>query len=238
MFCDDMPSARQKKRKVRKGSDKYLLAMDRKLDMVMKQRRDLGYEDLAVPYQKGWKRSFALRDDVRKSTRAAFFEGILEKINTVQYSMRKDFKKKRRSRGRSGYIAQPQELRALYPSYFQRMKFTEEELSWFHPEEYWCTHCRLWRTRYVFREPWRFVLKTEPNMITQRKRLDEELERQLHELRTIVEFYPARTRLYKLHGYKSRHWFLDYHDDNNPFTNRQKQLVVQELFDVEYIPVS
>ena len=234
MLCDYMPTARQKKQKIRKGADKYLLSIDRKYDMVLKQIIDLGYEDLVVPYQKGWKRSFVLHDNVRENKQAAFFEGILEKINTVQYSMRKDFKMKRRGRGRWGYIDQPQELETLYSYDFKQMKFTEEEIPWFHPEEYW--YNRLWYTRYVFSEPWRFVLKTEPNMITKRKRLNEELERQLHELSTIVDFYPARARLCKIQGYSYRGWGLDYQDDNNPFKNRQKQLVVQELFDMEYIP--
>ncbi len=240
MLFDNLPTARQKKRKTRKDFDKRLLAVDREYSKVWQQIRNLGYEDLEIPYQRGWKRTFVLRDDVRQSTRAAFFEGILEKINTEQYSSRKDFKKKRRRRGKSGYVVRPQELQKPGLYEFQRMRLTEEETRWFQEEEYWCPRSKCWRIQYVFREPWRFVLKTGPNMITQRRKHDWELECRKAELERILDAYPARSRLDWLHGrgykwYKAWGYREDVRLSGNPFKNKQKEQVVRELFEIENI---
>ncbi|MDR2848243.1 MAG: hypothetical protein LBV39_03965 [Bacteroidales bacterium] len=231
MLFFNLPSARQKKRKVRKDLDKRLLAQERELQKVHRLIRNLGYEDLAVPYQQGWKRHFVLRDDVAQSARASFFAEILAKINVVQFSSRKDFKKKRRRRGRSGYIVREQYLQTPALRAFQEMKFTEEEVGWFQEETYFCPFGKCQRIRYVFREPWRFVLKTEPNMITKRHRIDLNLERRKQELDYIYR-YPTRARLDWLSG---RTWYSWYYREDprlpeNPFKNKSFNQVIEELF--------
>ncbi|MDR2038567.1 MAG: hypothetical protein LBQ60_11655 [Bacteroidales bacterium] len=240
MLFDNLPTARQKKRKIRKDFDKRLLALEREYRNVCRLIRDLGYEELAVPYQCGWKRSFVLRDEEKQSTRADFFGNILEKINSVQFSTRKDFKKKRRRRGKSGYVVRPQELKKLSLWEFQKMQFTGEEASWFMEEEYWCPHGKCWRTQYIFREQWRFVLKTEPNMITRKRKLDRELEQRQSELDRLLGSYPAKPRLDWLRGYgykwyKAWGYMEDVRLSENPFKNKQKEQVVWELFEIDRV---
>ncbi|MDR3094736.1 MAG: hypothetical protein LBU62_08880 [Bacteroidales bacterium] len=220
----NLQSARQKKRKVREDRDKHLLAQKREMQQVCRLIWNLGYEDLAVPYQRGWKRSFVLRDDVAQSALAAFFAGILAKINVQQYSSRKDFKKKRRRRGKSGYIVREQHLRTLEWWEFQKMNFTEEEVAWFQEEEYFVRKHQ--QIRYVFREPWRFVLKTEPNMVTKHRRIDMNLERRKQELDCIY-CYPARARLDWLSG-GSYKWKMKQFPEN-PFKNKSFNQVIGEF---------
>src|SRR5438309_7971971 len=89
-------TARHKKRMQHEDRDKQLLALDREEDELYKQQRNLGWIELHPPVVRGWKRYFVLREDVAKAKQAAFFESILSKINTTEYSYRKDFKVKKR----------------------------------------------------------------------------------------------------------------------------------------------
>jgi hypothetical protein len=45
----------------------------------------MGYVPLEPPVQRGWKRTFVLRADVASSAKAVFYQGILDKINRVDY---------------------------------------------------------------------------------------------------------------------------------------------------------
>lgn len=103
-------TARQKKRLLIKDRDKKLLAIEREFKIIRQAKDDLDYTPIYPPIQKGWKRSFVLRHDVAISKDAAFFENILERINTVQYSHRSDFKKKRRWKGKKIHVEREQRL--------------------------------------------------------------------------------------------------------------------------------
>src|SRR5689334_8102577 len=102
-------SPRQRKRAQRKNYEKSLMRLYRGYDALRSQLHRLGYERLDPPVQRGWKRSFVLRDHpLQRITHSpkreeAFFQNILEKINTTQYSSKRDFKVKRRRRGRKVY---------------------------------------------------------------------------------------------------------------------------------------
>ena len=79
---------------------KRLIQIHSEEEGLYKQKYSLGWEPLVPPVQKGWKRIFVLRQDVARSRYADFYSGILAKINTVQWSPRKDFTKKKRAFGR------------------------------------------------------------------------------------------------------------------------------------------
>jgi len=55
---------------------------------------------LEEPYQRGWKRSFILREDVARCHAAEFYAILLAKINTETYSTNKGFTHKKRRRGK------------------------------------------------------------------------------------------------------------------------------------------
>ena len=89
-------SFRRRKRLKKEAFDKKLIVLRKELLAIRRRDRELGYEELSPPVQRGWKRVFVLRDELTRGKDAKFLEGILEKINTTKYSWRKDFKKKRR----------------------------------------------------------------------------------------------------------------------------------------------
>lgn len=164
-------TARQKKRMQYEDFDKQLLKLYREERALYQQERDLGWEPLLPPVQKGWKRFFVLRDDVARSKQAEFYENILQKINTTLLSYRKDFMKKKRKFGRKIYVVKEQYLYRPYDWEFSRMGFTAAEMQLFDMVHNYDKGGRLY-TRYVFRQPWRFVLRVKPHMIDKVRKIE------------------------------------------------------------------
>ena len=65
-------SARRKKRLVKKDVDKQLIRLDKLRHSLTDQIRNLPPIILEKPYQRGWKRLFVLRDDIKRSDKADF----------------------------------------------------------------------------------------------------------------------------------------------------------------------
>jgi hypothetical protein len=206
MLCYRLRTARQKKRMQYEDFDKQLIQLDKEENKLYKQQRNLGWEPLNPPVQKGWIRHFILREDVARGKHAIFFDNILKKINTYEYSWKKDFKKKKRKRGRKIYVVKPQYLLRAYDYQFTKMEFNDNEKQFF--REIWELDCRKQPVkRYEFTEPWRFVLKIRINMIDKVRIKDIELESRLNEIDDYFKKNCLRRRLINLlHGNNRWNW--------------------------------
>src|SRR6185312_9460978 len=89
-----LKSVRRKRRLRKLSFEKRLLALNKEERQLHNKMRNLGYEPLVPPIQKGWKRIFVLTREVAKSERAEFFEELLKIVNSVQYSDTRQFKRK------------------------------------------------------------------------------------------------------------------------------------------------
>ena len=190
-------TVRQKKRMQYEDFDKKLIRLAKEEHALISKQRNLGWEPLIPPVQKGWKRCFVLREDVARSKYAEFFENILVKINTYDWHYRRDFRVRKRRYGNNKYGVKGQNLLRPYGFEFQRLGFTELEKQFFH--EVWETSYKgqLYK-RYVFNEPWRFVLRVRPNMINKVRKLDVVIEKRLQEVEQYLEWNGYRGRLEKL----------------------------------------
>lgn len=94
VFENNLPSERWKIRRIRTAHDKKLLRTEKEYNRVCRLIWNLGYEDLNPPIQRGYKRLFVLTEETRYSKRADFYQGIVDKINTVWYSPCKVFKER------------------------------------------------------------------------------------------------------------------------------------------------
>jgi hypothetical protein len=72
--------------------ERQLRRIDYERNRLWFVERNLGWEPIMEPYQRGWERTFVLRSDVARSPRASFYEAMLKKINTVEYCHRKDLR--------------------------------------------------------------------------------------------------------------------------------------------------
>ncbi len=102
---------------------------------------------------------------------AGFFLGLLEKVNTTTYSHRKDFRYKRRRNGKRVDVERIQKVKTFWTCEFKKLHLTEKEKPYFKLDWYVSDRGHLIPI-YVFTEPWRFVLKVKPNMITKVKVID------------------------------------------------------------------
>ncbi|MDO4229536.1 MAG: hypothetical protein Q4C98_06970 [Capnocytophaga sp.] len=178
-------SLRTKKRLAKEDFEKFIREQEKIWQKLWKQRREIPLVPLPEPYQKGFVRSFRLRDDVARSPLAGFFEEILEKINTFQYSDNRKFQKKKRRRGKKIYVPREQKLLKIpdwqFPEY-KKLKFSEKEQAYFVKTEEYNPHTKKYEVFYEFRDAWRFVLRVKPYMITHYKPLDTDLEREIARL--------------------------------------------------------
>jgi hypothetical protein len=215
-------SARQRKRAQYEDSDKKLIKLHHEQIAIWKKLRNLGWVELNPPIQRGFNRSFFLREDLIRNTMAPLFREILAKINTTLWSSKKEFKKRRRKYGRKFYTDREQNLADVSEEGFFSKKFEDNERAYFYET---FIHPR-WSKQpikvYRFNEPWRFVLHVQPNMITKVRLKDFDLERRKAEISQYLDTDNRKFRLEKLlHGKRRYKWNL-LPDNKSPSPLRNK----------------
>jgi hypothetical protein len=223
-------TVRQKKRMQYEDFDKQLLETGRRQTELYQQQRNLGWEPLIPAVQRGWKRFFVLREDVATGKHAEFFENILNKINTCDWSHRKDFMVKYRRYGTKKYRVKKQNLLRPCEGEFNRMSFTDSEKQFFY--EVWETDCRKQLVkRYVFSEPWRYVLRVRPNMIDKVRKRDALIEKELKGIWNYLRRNRYCRRLDKLRYGAEARW-RDFNEDpreKNVLKNKSVQQILNDL---------
>lgn len=209
-YCK-LKTARQKKRLQKQDSDKRLIQLQKQEDELYIQRRNLPMIPLDQPYQRGWKRSFVLREDVARSSAAAFYNNLLPKINVIDYATDKSFKRKIRRKRKKGYEIRPLYLREFYTWewHHPQCKLTEAEKAHFSLKECRSKDGKTILLKYVFTEPWRFVPRVRPNIITHIKMVDEALEAAIRRLDNHIEHRHLRPAINRIlfgcsYNYKHR----------------------------------
>ncbi|MFA6249520.1 MAG: hypothetical protein WC615_21455, partial [Mucilaginibacter sp.] len=182
-------SARRKRRLVKTDFDKRLIKLSKTREQLWQQKQNLPMVPLEHPYQRGWKRFFVLRDDVKRGPQAGFYEALLVKINTVEYHHDRSFKRKKRRRGRKVYVVKQQLLREFYAYGWEanRMNLSDDEKACFTRVETFDIKTRCTDVKYVVTEPWRFVLKVMPHMVTHVKLHDELLQQEIATVNNHIE---------------------------------------------------
>ena len=224
-------SERRKKRAQHEDKDKQLLAIHKEENNLWYQRRNLGWIELHPPVMRGYKRYFVLRSDVAKTNQAAFFEGILQKINTTDYSYRKDFKVKKRKWGKKIYVVKEQYLSQPGKLCFDRLNFTEAEKSYFEEREIPTSWGIGMQRVFVFRESWRFVLRVRPNIITKTRVRDEVIESRIQQIRNYIQRNALRGRLNHLtDGHTYSWWEGEKYKQKNHLKNKSFTAILEEFY--------
>jgi hypothetical protein len=232
-------SARRRKRIQKKDFDKTLLRFYKEEKAIRQQIWDLGWTELKPPVQQGYVRSFVLRGDVKRTKQASFFEAILVKINTKEWSSRKDFKKKRRRFGKKIYVVREQQLRDVEEREFWGRKFNDAERAFFYETLSHVIQRKKPIKVYRFTEPWRFVLRVQPNMITKVRVKDLDLERRMADIGRYFEVDNRRYKLWRLlRGYNG--WKCDFPDPkySNPLHNRSFSDILEEYYPEPILKIS
>ncbi|GAA3768960.1 hypothetical protein GCM10022423_22830 [Flavobacterium ginsengiterrae] len=215
-LCARFKSKRRKKRLVKEDFEKQLIHL-RKLEVSLwNKRRDLPLVPLEVSYQKGWQRNFKLRDDVARSGEASFYKELLEKINTWQFSPEKSFKKKKKRKRRHVYVEKIQTVKEFSEWEWKssKLELTEKEKAHFYKRERWCSNFKRYKIHYVFNEPWRYVLRVSPYMITHTKMVDCDLECEIQLIDNYIVNHNLRDKINRLMYGSSLKW--SYYEKENP----------------------
>jgi len=231
-------SVRQKRQLVKTDRDKQLIQLDKRRAELWQQKRLLPLVPLEHPYQRGWKRFFVLRDDLKRGPRAAFYDVLLGKINTVEYHNDKSFKRKKRRKKRYGYEVKQQFLREfeLYSWQANRMNLDEEEKACFTCVETFDVKTRRIDVKYVFNESWRYVLKVVPHMITHSKPIDADIERELSYIDDHIDYNHLAPRINLLTRGRSFRWkdrFNERAKYINEFTNISRYAGKEVYLEIE-----
>nr|WP_294780218.1 hypothetical protein [uncultured Flavobacterium sp.] len=235
-LCTRFKSKRRKKRVVKEDFEKQLIQLNKFEDELLEKRRNLPLVQLEIPYQKGWQRNFKLRDDVAKSSEALFYSELLEKINTWQFSPEKSFKRKKKRKSRNVYVEKIQTVKEFSEWEWKssKLELTEKEKALFYKRERWCSNCKRYKIHYVFSQPWRYVLRVSPYMITHTKMVDSDLESQIQSIRNYIENHNLRNRINKILGGFSNGWKF-YRPENpkekNPIKNKSRHSLYQQYAD-------
>lgn len=185
MSCNLHPK-RWKTRRKRTASDKQIISLYLELNQIRKIISEMEYEELEKPIQKGYKRQFELKEDVRREKDADFFQRILNKINTIQYSRDKQFKKVR-SRRLSKYKYRKRNNPSLLDLTEKQFKNLEErEKIYFYPIEIYYPNTKLWVTRFRFVMPWLFEMRIRPNLFTKVQKRNWEAEQREKEIESLL----------------------------------------------------
>ncbi len=230
ILCYKLKTAKQKRRAVKKDKEKRLIQLEEKSVFLWRAKQNLPFVNLEEPYQKGWKRFFILREDVARSNVANFFENILQKINTVKYSARKDFKKRKRVKGKKADVLREQFTKPLTQTEFDKLCFTDKETAYFSWELIKQNYSNKYVKMLVFNEAWRFTLRIEPNIITQEKLIDVQLESEIKELANYIESNNLEPKINKA---KSRHTKYKWHNDTKKKYKFKKMNAVDWLNEVD-----
>ncbi len=178
---------RSRKRAVRADREKQLIKLEKERGELWHIKyHKVEYVPLDPPIQRGFRRSFILREDVARTYRAAFYQGILDKINTVLVHHDRAFTKKLRKNGKKK-IPIPQYLKELDNARFRQLKLSEHEAALFYLGIASNPRCRLHGEVWKFKEPWRFRLQIRRNMITQQKVENIEVEKRLKEINRLMD---------------------------------------------------
>jgi hypothetical protein len=224
-----LKTARQKKRLQKEDFDKQVIQIIKKRDQYWQQKHNLPWIPLKIPYQSGWKRHFVLREDIKRSDNAGFYHGLLKNINTAQYAADKSFKIKRKRKKGKTVVERKQFLREFPDWQWNDKKYhslTELERTHFQLHEKWDNKGKIVKMVYRFNEPWRYVLKIVPNMITHVKMLDSQLEQDIQRLDNFITQNQIEAKIYKLTGGGYHYWkWADF--DKPRYIESKKEALLQ-----------
>lgn len=135
------------------------------------------------PYQDGWERFAVLREDIRNRADSRVFQENLDRINSRQFSKRKDFM--RWSYKERKWYEAPFVFRTLDDLTGQAL--AERHRKWFfRAEKRWISWSQVSVYHWVYSYEYHFVLKVVPSMVIQHFKPDGAWESRLQELRTIL----------------------------------------------------
>lgn len=176
-------------------NDKKLLKLEREYIRLSRAQRDAPIVPIAEPYQKGWTRTHALREDILRRRDAPELKLVLSKYKTTIHCKNRDFVD---SKGKP----LNQDLRILPKKTVERFNWPPQVMKWI-KLGFW-TPASCWTKYtiegYAFFPPHYFLVwDIQPYIITHQRVLYPEIETRIEEINRKFEHLQAWRRLNRLH---------------------------------------
>ncbi len=234
----NLKTRRQKRRAYKSDKEKALFGVHNRLVALYNIWRNLPMVPLSAPYQKGWKRSFVLQQEEQYGPDAEFYLELLNKINTTFYSNTPKFTKKVRRKYKRKKVDSdmPQFLKVFSEQEWDspKLNLSEAEKKLFQPQLFWRRDIKNYELKYVFAQPWHFVLKISPNMITEAKLLDVALDAEINKLEQYLKSERLWPVIYRQIFGMSKLKYDDYRPPDeyrNPGTKQNVYAILDALKD-------
>jgi hypothetical protein len=182
--------------------DKELLRLEREHDQLRRALSLAPVVPLVEPYQRGWTKTYVLRDDIRRRIDVAVFRTVLAAVNQRIWSREPDFIL---PDGQT-YRLRP---RIILPLEWKRLPWpaSHRRLFTYGPWEEELLPRRSYRRRrlvvgFSIRNPWWLEEDVQPWMITHQRVELPEVRRRIAEIDARFTHTRGRERLGNLHGRK------------------------------------
>lgn len=189
--------------------DKELLRLEREYNQLHRALNDAPVVPLAEPYQRGWSKTYVLREDIRRRNDVAVFRTVLAALNQRIWSRERDFIL---PDGQT-YRLRP---RIILPLEWKRLPWpaSHRRLFAYGPWEEEFLPRRSFRRRrlvvgFSILNPWWMEEDVQPWMITHQRGELPEVRRRMTEIETRMEHTRGWERLGRLHGRKNWWWRFD-----------------------------
>ncbi len=192
---------RTSKRKTIESTDKKLIRLRKRMNELYKAERALPYIKLDKPIQRGFKKSFVMRDDITRRKDARDLSRILGIVNETVYCKNPEFKSKKYHNNQMEDI--PHAIRHIPANKWDTLELPDHFKKWFTYEsriKYGAYGTSYEIKGYFFKFPWMFEPKVSPNFITHIQEIDPNIKSELSEINRFFDNHNGWPRLGKLQG--------------------------------------
>lgn len=211
--------------------DKKVRRASKRINELWKLKNSIPLEPLPQPVQRGFVKTFVLRDDIARRRDAHDFKRILSEINAQVYCKTPDFKVTKWKTGQKvdmqhtvGYISEHRWEKLDWPSHFKKhFIFTTRHRT--SPSGFTFTY-KGW----FFKNEYYFASKVEPHFVTHRRPVNVDIEREKAELEAFMNNNHGWERLSKLHGSSYRR----YDFEKPPTVISMEERFHEEMKEFEY----
>jgi len=230
-----LKTKRQRRRLLIKDRDKQLFQIEQEYEKLRDIQRNEPEVPLEEPYQRGWIRCFELIPELKNSSKAQFYQEILDWINTSQWHYDKSFKQPRRGRSWHRFkftkLPELQKIGSYYWNY--KNKLSEDQRECFRRVEYWDEQLYKWRHYYEFEHQELFEIRVKPQMVTTVKLGDALLQQEIDFLNDCLFKGELSHRWQKLKGGYYKYWRSWYYIEKEKYVNPLKNKPLYLRVDVE-----
>lgn len=187
--------------------DKKILQLNKQLNTLYRNRYTT--KKLDHPIQKGWRRFHVLTPKAKNRADSATLIAILEVIGYSRWQKHPVLRPKYRKRSNySRLIEIEQPVHKLSEGEWKHRKLPEAWRTYFDQET---THYGSeWRNKLVFKYPYVFELKIEPNWVSELRTINPEIEHQIQQIEQWLQQRNLRGRLDNLVGNRKWRWVYDF----------------------------